>query len=242
MRIGMITAPRPNGVSYIEKTLDSLCDAGGRDVFVQADYGSPSPIQHPAVTRCLECTSQRGNWHNWLWCARQLVWMSETSGDEFVLVCEDDVLFCENAIMIAENILEALCRDNDDVGFLAMYTAKMYQDKMDQPVQPLWLTSMWGACALAFPVKSLGAIVESRRATTWRGIGCVHPLGSSQIRHADTCIGECCIELGLRGFFMKPGLVQHVGEVSTLRGTPMTADRSSVFVGAHHTIGQSIAE
>lgn len=231
MIIGMTTAPRANGVSYLKQTCDSLAKAGAKRVHVFAEPGTDSSVIAPETPGTCSFVvenhlKRKGNWFNWLYAATECCWLSRRYFDWSVLICEDDVVFSDQAISKSEEILRDLCFEDDNVGFLALYTSSMYQNRMTKPVEARDLKSMWGACALLFESESLERIIDSERASRWRGIADCCEYGSPDTQHADHAIGDACIDLGLRGYFMRPCLAQHIGEVSSLRpGTPLTPER-----------------
>lgn len=72
----------------------------------------------------------------------------------------------------------------------------------------------WGACALAFPPKSLDAITKSRIAREWKGAN-GNQVGV-KIKNSDTAIGKVCRTLELSMWAWNPSLAQHVALHSTL--------------------------
>lgn len=76
--------------------------------------------------------------------------------------------------------------------------------------------SLWGACALAFPRKSLERILDHRIAKMWRGHN--GRQSGADIKNVDTAIGKVCNALKLKMWFWNPSLAQHFAEKSTLPG------------------------
>lgn len=234
MLIGITTAPRKNGSSYIRETIESLGEANRQKTHVFAE--PDSPVQDiPRDCYVVRHKQKKGNWHNWLSMAKNMCRLAEDSQEKYILTAEDDVLFSPHALSRATVELDRLTRDEKDFGLLAVYTCGAYQ-KLGSGVfeisrKELYLTTrdqLWGACALAWNVDSLKKVAYCETATNWRGAG-YSPLpdGDPETAHADICIGFCCVDLGLKMFFMNPSLAQHVGEVSSLREVGLDENRTA---------------
>ncbi len=230
MICGITTAPRDNGAYYLDKTVESLALAEPSDVVIFAEPGSriECPGRSPLVIQNIE---RLGNWGNFRECAAAVLDMAIIRGHKHVVTCEDDVVFHKDALKIADSELTRLELAGEPVGFLALYTSSIYQRAIPEGTHYYKATSLWGACALAWPVESLKLVLDHPVSKKWRGLmSNPPPLGHPDICHADTCIGNVIIKLGLKTFFMNPAVCQHIGEVSSLRRVKLTAERQAAKV------------
>lgn len=215
MLIGITTAPRPNGVSYLLSTIDSLIESGSTEaIFV---FSEPASGLHVSGcnTEVIWNKARLGNWKNWINAATNLVQWSKLYGDNYVLMCEDDVRFGSEPLSEIQMTL-ALLQDEygDSTGPLLVYTSSVYQDRMEPGIKIIDSRSLCGSCAMLWPAAALKRVIECDRAKNWRGIGGQD--SGAEIMHADTCIGMCCDDLGLRVYAARPCWAQHVGAVSSL--------------------------
>ena len=227
MICGITTAPRPGGVSYLEKTLRSLFEAGlfGSRVTVFAEPGS-FLVEQPTAAHLWQNLLRRGNFGNWKNMAGVLCRDADDQREKYILTAEDDIFLSPEAIPRAAAILEKLTAENENIGCLCLYSSRKYQllaagrSIFSLSKQELWRArsvGLEGACALAWPVNSLKAVLESKTVQEWRGGALLpFPEGSPEIAHVDTCIGHALNELGLNPYFMNPCLADHVGEVSAV--------------------------
>ena len=87
--------------------------------------------------------------------------------------------------------------------------------------------------ALAWTKESLWSVISNPFFLKWRGLESNPPsIGSPEIAHVDTAIGETLVKLKRKTFFAKPCLAQHIGVVSSLRSVKLTPERqASHFAG-----------
>ncbi len=235
MICGVTTAPRDQGAFYLDQTVASLKAAGAELIHVSAEPGSPvGEMGTPSCPDYVVWNKTRlGNWGNFRACSERVLALANETNEKFVVTCEDDVVFHPDALKIAESELTRLQEEGEKVGFLALYTSSIYQRAIPEGTHFYLAKSLWGACALAWPVESLRAVLDHPYAQKWRGMDSnPPPIGHPDICHADTCIGTTLIKLGLKTMFMRPSYCQHVGVVSSLRKVKLTAERqSSHFAG-----------
>ena len=235
MICGITTAPRDQGAYYLDQTIASLQASHARIIHVSAEPGSIIPEKEVQLSHFWTVFNETrlGNWSNWRACAERVFSLAVETNEKFVVTCEDDVVFHPDALKIANSELTRLKEEGEKVGFLALYTSSIYQRAIPEGTHYYRAKSLWGACALAWPVESLRAVLDHPFAQKWRGMGPNPPsVGHPDICHADTCIGETLIKLGLKTFFMKPSVVRHIGAVSSLRKVKMTPERNcSHFMG-----------
>jgi hypothetical protein len=232
MICAVITSPRKNGVSYLCETLISMVVSGVDDVVVSAEPGSglaatarSLPLSIPISVHGNE--NRLGNHANWMRAANLAMLKSEETKDRVIAICEDDIVFSSKYVSTAESIVRL--RDGDDFGFVAAYTSEVYSNRIpfDHEIKTFSTYSMWGACCLVFTRESLTKIVNHEHMKNWTGIAKDLPVGHPDIQHVDTAIGETMLELGLRGWFLRNSLVQHIGEVSSLTESGLTEGRIS---------------
>lgn len=235
MFIGITTAPRPDGVSYLETTLSSIYHAGFRsDVHIRAEPGSNfgASVLTPGLMISTHKNEFRlGNHNNFLALATDLIQFAEAFDEEYIITCEDDVVFsrdCKEKIRLS---LDSLTANDERFGFLALYTSSIYQRAIPEGIHYYKAPSLWGACALAWTVESLRAVITHKDFTGWRGLNSnPPPVGHPDICHVDTCIGNVLIKLKRKTFFMRPSVCQHIGEVSSLRKVKLTDERKAAHV------------
>lgn len=235
MICGITTAPRDQGAYYLEKTISSLRDADARFIDVSAEPGSKVPgFENPySPDRVYWNAVKLGNWGNFRANAERVLALANEANEKFVVTCEDDVVFHPDALKFAHRELTRLQEEGEKVGFLALYTSSIYQRAIPEGTHYYRAKSLWGACALAWPVESLRAVLDHPFAQKWRGMGPNPPsVGHPDICHADTCIGETIIKLGLKSYFLKPCYAFHCGVISSLRKVKLTPERQcSHFAG-----------
>ena len=223
MLIGITTAPRPNGVSYLKQTMDSLRAAGGNKICVFAEPDSDLSeltqfdyLKDPGTSISWATWGYRiGNYGNWFLSSGSMLGWAKESQEDWILMCEDDVRFGSEPLSEIEMTL-ALLQDEhgDSTGPLLVYTSSVYQDRMEPGIKIIDSRSLIGSCAMLWPVAALKRVVECDRAKNWRGIGGQD--SGAEIHHSDTAIGMCCDDLGLKIFAMRPCVCQHIGAISSL--------------------------
>ena len=239
MICAVITSPRKNGVSYLSDTLTSMFEAGVAAMIVSGEPESDmmtAAWEVPAQARIYFHHNEKrlGNHANWMNAARMAIsgeYSRSLNGskidDNIIAICEDDIVFSDKCVPVAESVVR-LC-DGPDFGFVAAYTSEVYSDRIppDCEIKTFSTYSMWGACCLVFTRESLSKIVNNEHMLNWTGIAKDLPVGHPDIQHVDTAIGETMLELGLKGWFLRNSLVQHIGEVSSLTESGLTEGRVS---------------
>lgn len=238
MFVGITTAPRPDGACYLGGTIRSLFDAGFTGgLHVRAEPGSDvSGVCHAVGPLVLSMNpAKKGNHHNFMTLGLDLVQFSRAFNQKYVITCEDDVVFSPNCKDKIEQALDDLTARDDKFGFLGLYTSSIYQRAIPEGIHYYKAKSLWGACALAWTVDSLNAVITHKDFTGWRGLDSnPPPAGHPDICHVDTCIGNVLIKLGLRTYFCKPAWCQHCGVVSSVRKVKLTPERQ-----ASHVFGEA---
>lgn len=227
MILGITTAPRPNGFSYLSKTIDSAFSAGFDSIVVFAEPGTDVyDVQWGSDFR--SCDAHRnvyvlGNYGNFKAMATSV--LNRASSTETIVTAEDDVLFCENAAKKIEEQVNKL--RGDDFGLFAAYSSSVHQTHLEpNSVASLKTTSLWGACCLAWTKESLQSLLDHKIFKEWRGLDDNRPsVGDPKIKHVDTCISMVMDKLNRKMYFCRPSLVRHVGIVSSLRKKPFTDGR-----------------
>lgn len=230
MLCGITTSPRPDGISYLRRTCESLIAAGGNNPTIFAEPDSPFDDIMDLKVTWIQRKERFGNWRNWREMARHMIALADGMDEEYLLLSEDDVIYSENAIQKATDYLNTLAAAQEPVGCLLVYTSSMYQRGNEQGVFPLNTRSLWGACAMAWPKRSLQAVIECHRAQRWRGadVSNLPNPGSPDIAHADTAISCCLDDVNLKLWALNPGLAQHIGARSSIRDNiGLTDERQS---------------
>ena len=134
------TSPRPNGVSYLQETLNSLHVAGfDPDVLNDPDFGGAWPALRKA-----------------------LAWLLETTKADGLAVFQDDVLAAKGLCGWLES--NGWPIPVEQIGVMSLYTAGAntltggfgWYSSGDLPV-----FSPWGACGLLFPRHSAEKLVAN---------------------------------------------------------------------------------
>lgn len=198
--IGITTAPRSNGVTYLGPCVASIRAAGFEDVRIFAE--PDSPLNGCDGATIVQRATKRGAWRNWFEMCRDLL---ETTNAPIILTVQDDTLFSVAARQALEKYWPA---DTSEVGFVSLYTPAHYQRKfvvrtrrgkllgndpdrrsaekraaknrrhkptIEEFRYPIGCNliktdAMWGACALAFPRESLRLILDHEVARNWNGV------------------------------------------------------------------------
>lgn len=232
MILGITTAPRPDGVIYIERTVQSALDAGFSDILIVGEPGAD--ISHlsklPGVVASKnQCV--RGNYGNFRYLAKSLIELDDLFNHEIILTAEDDVEFCVDAAKKIVDFMQPFLAEREkakDFGFFAAYSSSCHQEHL-QPgsIAAMKTTSLWGACCLAWTKESLRDLLDHRIFKEWRGLDDNrYAIGDPRIKHVDTCISKAMDKLDRKMYFCRPSLVRHIGVVSSLRKKAWTPDRN----------------
>jgi len=228
--LGITTAPRPDGVQYLENTLISAKKAGFHRVILCCDDIMP-PLEQfgdecfPSGGIQVFVNPKRlGNYGNFKELAEKVLHFSDDN--EPIVTAEDDIEFCSDAHK--QILLDMAFTPIDDFGFFAAYSSSCHQNHLlPNSVAPLKTTSLWGACCLVWTKESLQALVNHKTFKEWRGLDDNrYSIGDPRIKHVDTCISKVMDKLDRKMYFCRPSLVRHIGTISSLRKKAWTPDRN----------------
>lgn len=215
--VGVVTAPRPNAC-YLDRSLQSLENAGWKEVVIFAEPGSITPSN--SVTR----RKKFGDWSNWA-CGLYELLLTEPDADYFMMV-EDDCVVCQGSkTYLEENINKLL-----PFGSLSLYCPERYCRKyigFHNECQG-WMTC--STLTVIMPRESVisffaDTLVQHHRfehilpiakeEVPW-GVN-VDPQNSIK----DAVLGMWAERNSFPIFYHSPSLAQHIGEVSNLTNQAM---------------------
>lgn len=232
MIIGITTAPRPDGASYISRTVNSAIAAGFNELLVCGEPGT-DVSQFSKIPGVITSKNQStlGNYGNFKFLAESLLNLDDLFEQEIIVTAEDDVEFCDNAARKIVDFMQPFLAGREkasDFGFFAAYSSSCHQEHLEpNSIAPLKTTSLWGACCLVWTKESLQALLGHKLFQGWRGVDDNRPpVGDPKIKHVDTCISKVMDKLGKDMYFCRPSLVRHIGVVSCLRKKAWTPDRN----------------
>lgn len=151
--IGIITAPRV--LPTIKRSLTSLRNAGFRDdVQIYAEPGSDVPVDNKVHIHLN--AYRKGNFKNWVHALESLI----PSGEEWLMVCEDDIAWATSAADILEYDLSKFDRQGL-AGAISLYCPIRMSKVLERdyangrPLSYGWYgarigRSTWGAQCLVF--------------------------------------------------------------------------------------------
>lgn len=213
--------------TYLPKTLSSLSNAGfdkprlfvdecthTNGILYQERFGLEVTARFPAVRTC-------GNW----WLSMLELYLRHPNADRFALF-QDDFVICKNT----RQYLERLPLPIRYKGYLNLYTFPQNQDECPKDTQGKDIIGVYssnqrglGAVALVFDREAVMNIVSSSHMAArvqdphrgWRAV--------------DGGIVTGMNKVGFREYVHNPSLVQHIGEVSSIRNKKHP--KSSSFPG-----------
>jgi hypothetical protein len=215
IRLGVTTAPRPNGQFYLPTTLASLESTGFSPPY-QIFAEPHTPIDDEVYRRhdVLTAETKRGEWRNWLDAIEVLL---AIGGDPLaIMTVQDDVIFCRRI----REFLEARLWPSERCGLVQVYTGRRYRGQPDFPLGltklPLrFVRDMNAACALAFRPAVLGEILEHAKRHPWKGRHVVTD-NPAEVNELDVAIGTALRELDYDIWSCNPSLGCHIGTESAL--------------------------
>jgi hypothetical protein len=210
--VGVTTAPR--AVPVLDRTIESLKQAGWPDLHVFAEPGT-------AITNSVEAC----NWHqrsktlgafsNWYLSLTELV-LLDPHADAY-LICQDDIVLSRETRSYLEHILWP----NESAQVVSIYCAEVHDEPDRTGFNQLdadWETC--GALALIFPNAVARALLcdplflDHRRNGPRNGSSCI-----------DSIVGRWCRRSNIRYYVHHPSLVQHTGHYSSLWGKIASSPR-----------------
>lgn len=201
--VGVTTAPRE--AATLERTLQSLCDAGFSQlrIFAEPDSLIPECFGDCPVTWR---ESRVGAFPNWYLALAELV-MRVPQADAYFL-CQDDVQLANGL----RQYLEMILWPARSVGAVSVYRAARHPGPADFGFslgRGGWDTH--GALTLIFPNTSARALLAHPFVVNHRHLG-----PNSGLYNVDDVVGEWCARAGLPYCAHHPSLAFHLGETSTL--------------------------
>lgn len=202
------TAPRPNGVSYLTATLDSLALAGWDDPVIFADSNMILDLPARASAKHL------GSWGNFVR-AISTLWNERPTADVFV-VFQDDLLVASGL----RRWLDGQLWPEPLPGVMSLYCSKVTAEEFARGVG--WFAmpqddlprKAYGSLGVVMPPAAVRLLVRD-------------PPGSGSKNQTDYWLGRFCRDHGLPYLLHSPSLLRHVGRTSCFeRGgeRPITRD------------------
>ena len=241
--VAVTTAPRRD--CTLNETIDSIRVAGWEPTI----FAEPGSTETDAVTfhnpDCL------GVWHNWLASARHAIDHSDAA---MILTVQDDCGFHPDS----REFIESVLWPSPDCGFVSLYTPRHYTLLRNGHTRPkgvnrIRTSSLWGACALAWPREVLRELIESPIAQAWKGAGPRRVKGENTanrkirrqswfaskiakpdtIANSDTAIGKAINAMGRTMWFIDPSPVRHLATVSTIGHGGNSGNRNCLRCADH---------
>lgn len=233
--IHIITAPRPDGVDYLQATLNDI--ALHFDVEPVVFYEPGVKINYPHFIRH---STTLGVVENWFYSVSY--WLNNGLDEPFLLACEDDILFKTNLekyptsyvlrramqtgaiTLFGDEILPM-----DKIAFISPYCSKnnSIEEYNKHHVWARAYMPRWGwagALCLLLTRHFAEWIVSNRdrfifyaQERTQDGVP----------RHLDYAIGRCAQEAGLEIITHMPSLILHTGDTSTREGNNTVKGRAN---------------
>lgn len=217
--VGITTAPRHGGTSYLADTVKSLEQAGWPDVTIFGDYGS-KPFK--GIPTHIVQDRRVGSWPNF---QRALRWMREHVRADAYMVCQDDILLARHC----REWLEPELWPFPKIGCMDLYVSAVTSQDMTAG----WYASQdepygTGALAVVMPRESVDALLDN-------------PTGKGSMSKTDYFLEKFCCDTQRPFVRHNPSLVRHIGKVSTFENRggdrPITRD----WIPARHE-GEWVAD
>jgi hypothetical protein len=217
----VMTCPRPQGVSYLDETL-RLLDQAGAGEFDSKLVVSDGPLGRcswPSMVFEGPSDTRAARWRTWQ--------IALDTGCDLILYCEDDISPCRNALRFIRNFPVAM--QFAFVSFFEMYELEAGMVEGLHPIKTYerkHTRFFSGNQCLWIPRRTIEYLATCRPddpeipVDQW-----MRPGGSSDALlgwHLSRSPWPCYAA-------HMPSLVQHVGEVSTWFGEPLTRDRQAKF-------------
>jgi hypothetical protein len=183
--VGVTATPRKE--KYIDRTIQSIHNAGWEDVTIFAEPHSviPDDFNGHVVHR----KKQYGDWTNWATGLYEL-FLSEPDSD-YILMSEDDCIFCKNLPVYLEYVIPLLPK----FAYLSLYTGKEL------------------TVAILLERDKAAAFLGDKDVMDHRtkSIDTIHDNTSK-----DCVMGRWAESIGLPVYYHSPSLTEHIGVSSTL--------------------------
>lgn len=238
--VGLITCPRQQGY-YLDRTLQSLNQAGWSDVVIYAEPGSEIPPSFHGTV--VQRRKQYGDWTNWASGLYDL-FLSKPDTDYFFMAEDDFVVFSQ-----AKEYLERTLPSLEPFASVSLYTPSIYQSK-SRGFHDESAVDIWSTVTVIMSQRSVQAFFSDEDVQRHRftGIADVNPSN----RHAsygrgftslvdttgntvkDVVIGRWARRHNLPVYFHTPALAEHIGIYSTLTDDVSTAENgrmTNTFIG-----------
>lgn len=234
-QVAITTAPRHD--CTLNECLESIRVCGWQDIAVFAEPGSTE-------TDAKTVRNQRrlGVWHNFYSSCR---WCLENTSADVILTVQDDSLFHPES----KDFVDSILWPSATTGFVSLYTPKHYSLKGKQlrptGVNHIRTSSLWGACAIAWPRKVLEQFVVHQVARNWLG---ARPRSGSKsvmqkrkdnphmIANSDTAIGKVMNAMKRSMWFIDPSLVQHIARHSTINHGDNSGRRNAYRIADYEKV------
>ena len=215
--VGITTAPRPEPT--LERTIQSLVDAGWPRMSVFAEPGSPLPAVDEDRIRIYQRPKRLGIWQNWITAVADLL-AAEPEADALFLL-QDDVQLCRDLRAYCE---KTLWPQIHRVGLCSPYQPAPYITR--KPRRPGWHLQKrgWylvGALTWILPVETARSLL-----CRWANF--------QADRRLDARIGKWCSETGRSVWYHAPSLAEHLGFANSASGDGSRDKlrRAGDFIGA----------
>lgn len=198
MRFHVAVTTAPRKVEYLPQTLDSLTDAGFRNIAVVRD------------------TEDAGPWPTFKKALRSL--LNYAKPEDWLVVFQDDVRVSRGLSgWLTEHV--PCDREWDDVACVSLYCAGPnhqtdYAGWHQYNLTDRRWVKAYGACGLMMPADSAQLMLDD------------NPRPENRSK-TDMNVAEWCAGRGLSYLFHSPSLVQHIGAQSTLHSVGLTKHRKA---------------
>jgi hypothetical protein len=227
-RWSVVITTAPREISTVHECVGSLRKAGWEPV-IFAEPGSHEV--HDAETVWND--KKLGVWHNFLSSSR---WAIDNTPAEYIMTVQDDSVFHPDS----KSFTESIVWPSQKTGFVSLYTPLHYSSgRRGNPTKPgvnlIRTGSLWGACAIVWPISVLNTVVNHPITREWVGAisrGKKRQLlesrkkDSSLIANSDTAIGKIVNELNREMWFIDPSPVRHIATVSSISHGGNTGKRN----------------
>lgn len=231
--VGVVTAPRPHGVSYLPACLQSLQSAGWTDIVIFAEPDAPIPHNFTGDVVCRR--KQFGDWTNWATGLYELLF-SEPDADYFLML-EDDTVVCRASRLYLESTVPLL----NEFASVSIYTPAIYHRKRIWGYHNCcrgWLTWTTNTVLMTkdkvmtffSDTDTLRHRFENIFDPNFKNWGCT---GDPKNSVKDAVLGKWAYKNRLPMYFHTPSLAEHLGVASTVMKdtVDMRGRQSRDFVG-----------
>lgn len=181
----------------LERTLESLSDAGFDLLHCYLDYGSQIPSKFEFIKKTNR-DKLYGAWGNWFYALKDL---TEQYDSQLYGIIQDDVIVKPN---VCQYMSEYMPQDAD---CLSIFTPSLYKDVSRWKRQDWRGSKLWMAQTLFFTRDAALSLLNSEE--VWRIEG---------TKGIDNRVGLWAKYNGRSIYYHTPSLAQHIGQTSTLWG------------------------